>query len=139
MIRSAMQVGAVYYLVKPFGFTQLRDQLEAYRRWRGRVTTAGEADQATVDNLYSLLRGSSSTSAPRRHLAPTMQKILDVIRSADHPVGASQVAQELGVSRPTAQRYLTKLERQGFIELHLEYGATGRPIHLYRPVHNEQA
>ncbi|MCU1614463.1 MAG: response regulator, partial [Frankiales bacterium] len=32
-VRSAMRSGAVYYLVKPFGFAQLRDQLEAYRRW----------------------------------------------------------------------------------------------------------
>jgi response regulator of citrate/malate metabolism len=138
MVRSAMQVGAVYYLVKPFGFTQLRDQLEAYRRWRSRVTTAGEADQATVDSLYHLLRGSSSASAIRRYLTPTMQKILDVIRSAGQPVGASHIAQELGVSRPTVQRYLAKLERQGLIELHLEYGATGRPNHLYRPTDTNQ-
>jgi response regulator of citrate/malate metabolism len=136
-VRSAMLVGAAYYLVKPFGFAQLRDQLEAYRRWRGQLTTIGEADQATVDSLYSLLHGSSSSSAPRRRLAPTMQKVLDAIRSADDPIGASQVARELGVSRPTAQRYLTKLERHGLIELHLEYGAAGRPNHLYRPVNNE--
>jgi response regulator of citrate/malate metabolism len=137
MVRSAMQVGAVYYLVKPFGFTQLRDQLEAYRRWHNRVATVGEADQATVDSLYNLLRGSSSSSAVRRYLAPTMQKILDVIRTAPQPVGASRIAEQLGVSRPTVQRYLAKLERHGLIELHLEYGATGRPNHLYRPTPDE--
>ena len=134
VVRSAMQIGAVYFLVKPFGFAQLRDQLEAYARWRGRVTRAGEADQATVDRLYSLLRPSPSTNALRGQLGPTMQGILDLIRAADEPVGASQVAREIGVSRPTAQRHLTKLERLGFIELHLSYGAAGRPNHLYRPV-----
>ena len=132
MVRSAMQVGAVYYLVKPFGFHQLRDQLEAYRRWRNRATTEGVADQATVDSLYGLLRGSSSAGAARRYLSPTAQKILDVVQSAPQPVGASQIAEQLGASRPTVQRYLAKLERQGMIELHLEYGATGRPNHLYR-------
>jgi response regulator of citrate/malate metabolism len=132
MVRSAMQLGAVYYLVKPFGFKQLNDQLEAYRTWRHRATTAGEADQATVDSLYHLLRGSSP-AATRRHLAPTMQKILETIRDAPSPVGASHIADELGVSRPTVQRYLAKLERQGLIELHLSYGSTGRPHHLYRP------
>jgi response regulator of citrate/malate metabolism len=136
-VRSAMLVGAAYYLVKPFGFTQLRDQLEAYRRWRGQLSIAGEADQDTVDSLYSLLHGSSSSSASRRQLAPTMQKILDTIRSADNPIGASQVAQQLGMSRPTAQRYLAKLEHHGLIELHLEYGVTGRPNHRYRPVTNQ--
>ncbi|HKT01507.1 MAG TPA: response regulator [Rugosimonospora sp.] len=133
MVRSAMQVGAVYYLVKPFGFAQLRDQLEAYRRWRARLASAGEADQATVDTLYNLLRGSSSSTAVRRHLSLTTQRILDVIATAGQPVGAAHIAGQLGVSRPTVQRYLAKLERQGLIELHLEYGAAGRPNHLYRP------
>jgi response regulator of citrate/malate metabolism len=134
MVRSAMQIGAVYYLVKPFGFAQLRDQLEAYGRWRWRATTSGEADQAAVDRLYSLLRPSPSANSLRGQLGPTMQAILELIRAADEPVGASQVAQDMGFSRPTAQRHLTKLERLGFIELHLAYGSTGRPNHLYRPV-----
>lgn len=132
MIRSAMQAGAVYYLVKPFGFTQLREQLDAYRRWRERVAAAGEADQATVDQLYSLLRAPSSSSASRRRLPPTMRKVLETITAAPQPIGASQVSQLLGISRPTAQRYLTELERRGLVELHLDYGATGRPVHLYR-------
>jgi response regulator of citrate/malate metabolism len=37
----------------------------------------------------------------------------------------------LGMSRPTAQRYLTELERKGIIELHLEYGSTGGPVNSY--------
>jgi response regulator of citrate/malate metabolism len=132
VVRSAMRIGAVYYLVKPFGFGQLRDQLEAYRRWRNRVSSEGEADQATVDTLYQLLHGSSS-GAVRRQLGPTIQKILDTIRTAGEPIGAAEIAERIGVSRPTAQRYLAQLERRGLIELHLEYGATGRPNHRYRP------
>ena len=132
MVRTAMQIGAVYYLVKPFGFTQLRDQLEAYGRWRARLSTAGDADHAAVDRLYSLLRPAPANAA-RGRLGPTMQAILDLIRSADHPVGAAQVADTMGCCRPTAQRHLTKLERLGFIELQLAYGSAGRPNHLYRP------
>ena len=133
VVRSAMHIGAVYYLVKPFGFAQLRDQLEAYRRWREHLELATEADQATVDNLYSVLRGPAATAAARRRLPPTMRRILDTVRAADHALGAAEVAAQLGMSRPTAQRYLTELERRGTLELVLEYGATGRPVHLYRP------
>jgi response regulator of citrate/malate metabolism len=135
VVRSAMQIGAVYYLVKPFGFGQLRDQLEAYDRWRGRVAKQqGEADQAAVDRLYSLLHPTPSMHALRGPLGPTMRAVLDVVRAADQPAGATEVARELGVSRPTAQRHLTKLEQLGYIELRLAYGSTGRPNHLYRPV-----
>lgn len=132
MVRSAMQAGAVYYLVKPFGFTQLREQLEAYRRWRERVAATGEADQATVDQLYSLLRAPSAASVSRRRLPPTMQKVLDAINGSPQPIGASQVSRDLGISRPTAQRYLSELERRGLVELQLDYGTAGRPVHLYR-------
>jgi response regulator of citrate/malate metabolism len=138
VIRSAMQAGAAHYLVKPFGFTQLREQLEAYRRWREQVAAAGEVDQATVDHLYSL-RTPSRSGRSHRRLAPTMQKILDAVNTASQPIGASQVASELGVSRPTAQRYLTELERRGLVELQLNYGATGRPIHRYQAVGKARA
>ena len=90
-VRSAIQVGAVYYLVKPFGFAQLRSQLETYRRWREHLATVGEADQATVDNLSGLLR-TAPGPATRRRLPPTMQKILDTVRAADVPLGAPEVA-----------------------------------------------
>jgi response regulator of citrate/malate metabolism len=137
MVRSAMQAGAVYYLVKPFGFTQLREQLEAYRRWRERVAATGEADQATVDQLYSLLRAPSAASVSRRRLPPTMQKVLQAISASPQPIGASQVSRHLGISRPTAQRYLSELERRGLVELQLDYGTAGRPVHLYRdPSHD---
>jgi response regulator of citrate/malate metabolism len=135
-VRAAMSIGAMYYLVKPFGFGQLKDKLEGYRRWRGEVLSAGpgnEADQATVDALYDMLRGTRETGSKPRLLPPTMAKVLQAVRATADPVGASEIATQLGVSRPTAQRYLSELHRRGVLELDLEYGSTGRPINLYRP------
>ena len=132
-VRTAMHLGAVYYLVKPFGFAQLRDQLEAYRRWREEVAAAAEADQATVDTLYNLLRlPSTPAPTPAAQLPPTMATILEAVTAAAEPASAADIAQRLGLSRPTAQRYLTELERRRLVELNLEYGSTGRPIHRYR-------
>ena len=130
-VRTAMHLGAVYYLVKPFDLAQLRSQLEAYRLWREHASGGGEADQATVDALYNLLRGPAPAPPAGEQLPPTMQKILDAVRSARRPQGASALAQQLGVSRPTAQRYLTELHKRGAVQLHLEYGSAGRPVHLY--------
>ncbi|MFD2416672.1 response regulator [Amycolatopsis pigmentata] len=129
-VRAAMQLGAVYYLVKPFGLRQLRNQLEAYRLWRQHASGDGEADQETVDALYSLLRGPATQPG---NLPPTMRKVLEAVRSSDEPVAASTLAERLGISRPTAQRYLSELHRRGALELHLEYGNAGRPVHRYGP------
>jgi response regulator of citrate/malate metabolism len=138
-VRTAFNVGALRYLVKPFSFAQLRQQLEAYRQWRKRIDASGDADQATIDGLYDLLRAPSADSVARRQLAPTPRKILDVVRSSDEAIDAAAVAEQVGISRPTAQRYLADLERTGVVELVLTYGATGRPIHRYQVVPRERS
>lgn len=134
-VREAIGLGAVYYLVKPFGFQQLKEQLESYRTWRDQVThaaTSRQADQATVDALYNLRGANVRARTARNQLPPTMSKILKAIVDATQPLGAAEVADTLGLSRPTAQRYLTDLERRGLVALELSYGATGRPVHRYR-------
>jgi response regulator of citrate/malate metabolism len=130
-VRTAMHLGAIYYLVKPFGFAQLRDQLQAYRRWREVVDLGGQADQDRVDKLYSLLRAPSTLASSRLGLSPTMAKVLDTIRKTPAALGASDVAAQLGVSRATAQRHLAELLKRGLIELDLAYGSAGRPENLY--------
>ena len=129
-VRSAIGMGAMYYLVKPFGAHRLREQLETYRRWRSQVSAAGvEADQATVDSLYALRHPTAARVRPR--LPPTVARVLETVAGADGPRSASEVAEAVGISRPTAQRYLADLERRGLLRLELEYGATGRPVHRY--------
>jgi len=132
-VRAAIGLGAVYYLVKPFGFQQLKEQLEGYRRWRQVAAAAvtDEADQATVDSLYELRRPVPGRLA-KHQLPPTMARILEVVSGSPRALDAAGVAGELGISRPTAQRYLTELDRRGLVRLELEYGTAGRPIHRYR-------
>ncbi|MCX6500701.1 MAG: response regulator [Arthrobacter sp.] len=132
-VRAAMRGGAVYYLVKPFGFEQLQTQLESYRRWRQEVVAGTVADQAAVDQLFNLRRPPSRAGGSRR-LPPTMQKVLDAVVQAGEPTSASDIADRIGISRPTAQRYLSELERKGLLALQLAYGTTGRPVNTYLPV-----
>jgi response regulator of citrate/malate metabolism len=130
-VRAAMQLGAIYYLVKPFSFAALREQLESYRQWLQELERSREADQGTVDTLYGLLRSPAVASATRRNLPPTMARVLEIVQSSATPLGAAEVAVRLGVSRPTAQRYLAILVQKRAVDLDLAYGATGRPEHRY--------
>lgn len=129
-VRAAMQLGTVHYLVKPFNFAQLEERLIAYRDLHGRLERTAEAEQHEVDALYGLLRAP----APLRkgQSGPTMSRIRQVLEAAADDVSASQIAEEVGISRSTAQRYLAELARNGKIELRLHYGSTGRPEHRYR-------
>jgi response regulator of citrate/malate metabolism len=128
-----MQLGAFYYLVKPFTFAALREQLEAYRTWAERLGAEEEADQQVVDTLFSLRGISPRRATATRALQPTMARVLDIVTSAGAPIGASEVAEILGASRPTAQRYLASLVSKQLLDLDLSYGTTGRPEHRYLP------
>ena len=132
-VRTAMQLGSFYYLVKPFTFAALREQLEGYRAWAERIERAPEADQHVVDALYSLRGAPPRRAAATRTLQPTMARVLQIVVAAPAPIGAAEVAEILGASRPTAQRYLAGLVDKQLLDLDLTYGATGRPEHRYLP------
>ncbi|MDX6244704.1 MAG: hypothetical protein QOE76_2427, partial [Frankiales bacterium] len=131
-VRTAMQLGAVHYLVKPFGFDQLSDRLTAYRQLRDSLDSMGEASQDEVDALYSLLHPVPADSVKSNTGAPTMSMVLRLVKDSGEDVTAADVAARLGISRATAQRYLSQLVSRGQVELALRYGAAGRPAHRYR-------
>ncbi|HTZ43595.1 MAG TPA: response regulator [Jatrophihabitans sp.] len=135
-VRAAMQLGALHYLVKPFGYAALRERLESYRRLRARVADlTQEADQAEVDELFNLLRrpGVLARRPEKGHSAPTLELVRAAVASAPGDVSAAEVGELIGISRATAQRYLTYLERHGIVRMQLRYGSTGRPEHRYLP------
>lgn len=134
-IRTSMRLGAVHYLVKPFGYQVLAERLDAYRRLRSRVDRlGGTAEQADVDELFGLLHHSDTSTArpPKGHSAPTLELVREAMRRNDSDVSAAEISEQTGVSRATAQRYLNYLERTGVVTLQLRYGSTGRPEHRYR-------
>jgi response regulator of citrate/malate metabolism len=135
-VRAAMQLGAVHYLVKPFGFASLADRLGAYRVMCERTRNMAEADQEAVDALFGLLRTSHTKSLPKGQSVPTMALVRQVVTGARQDLSAAEVADQVGISRPTAQRYLAQLVQDGVLELHLRYGSTGRPEHRYRVTHS---
>ncbi|MER6984770.1 response regulator, partial [Streptomyces carpinensis] len=58
-VRATMKLGAIGYLVKPFGSADLAERLTAYRQLRDRVDALSRtttADQADVDALFSAAR-----------------------------------------------------------------------------------
>jgi response regulator of citrate/malate metabolism len=136
-VRAAMQLGATGYLVKPFGFAALAERLDGYRELRERMAAlddgGGEHGQAEVDALFSAARPVTLPAVPAKgHSAPTLSVVLAAVRGEPGDLSASQVAERTGVSRATAQRYLSYLVREGLVRLELRYGSTGRPEHRYR-------
>ncbi|NKX53166.1 response regulator [Arthrobacter mobilis] len=128
-IRKAMRRGALGYLIKPFGAGQLARKLRAYARYRRVLAEKPVLDQDTLERaLHALHPGTDSGTARAR--SATEASVLEALEPGTAQ-SASEVARRVGISRATAQRYLSALADDGAIEIQLRYGSTGRPEHRY--------
>ncbi|MGW1288800.1 response regulator [Streptomyces sp. NPDC001118] len=131
-VRAALGRGAVGYLIKPFDEQDLRDRLTAYAQFRAQLATDRALAQHQVDRALRTLHGADRADRTRRsRTTPTGKLVADTVRSLDGSTTASALAERLGISRPTAQRYLADLAADGTVRVELRYGAAGRPEHIY--------
>ena len=127
-IRRALRAGALGYLVKPFDAPELTDRLDAYQRFRNVLPEDRPADQEAIERALRILH-SGDVAVPTASRSATEQLVLAQLGDAE--VSAIDVAGKIGVSRATAQRYLSTLAARGLVEITLNYGTTGRPEHRY--------
>src|SRR4051794_27593701 len=132
-IRRALARGAINVVLKPFGADVLAERLKAFARFHTALDRAGVVDQPSVDRAMAILHEGDRVSAPmpKGRSAVTADAVAEALRRAPGPMTAAEVADATGVSRATAQRYLSDLSRAGRIELTLRYGSAGRPEHRY--------
>jgi response regulator of citrate/malate metabolism len=134
-VRAAFAAGALNYLIKPFTAEQLADRLNAYARYHAHLPVTGNAvAQEEIDRAVRLLREGDRPSAPKGRSSLTTQLVLDALRNDERARSAAEIADELGISRATAQRYLAALAQDGQVIMTLRYGASGRPEHQYEPL-----
>ncbi|MCW2877938.1 MAG: Transcriptional regulatory protein [Sphaerisporangium sp.] len=131
VVRSAVSVGVVQYLLKPFTFAVLSEKLKRYAEFRLSVGGAGEVSgQGEVDRALSTLRGTSAL--PKGMTQPTLEAVAGELRRAPGGMSAQAVGSSIGVSRVTARRYLEHLVQNGTVRRVPQYGGLGRPELLYQ-------
>jgi two-component system CitB family response regulator len=130
-VRAALQHGALHYVLKPFSFAALKEKLESYAQMRGRLDALDIADQRSVDRVYCSLRTPADVATARGTSEFTLETIQRLLTAEREDMSASEVAERVGVSRATAQRYLSHLHEAGRVNVRLRYGASGRPEHRY--------
>lgn len=132
-IRASVRQGAVNYLLKPFGFDDLRRRLERYAAQRAGLSLAAVQDQADVDRmLASATSRMTAATLPKGQSAETAALVERALRAADAGLSAAECADQVGISRVSARRYLEHLNDTGRAEISLRYQAAGRPERRYR-------
>jgi len=145
-VRGAMAGGVLHYLVKPFTSQALNERLDEYlflRRELAAGGAAGPLDQDSIDRLVAPSRRAAATDPVAGSLAdaparlpkglsrPTLDAVIEALKSTPEDVSAAGMALRLGLSRVSARRYLEYLVIHGFARLTPRYGAAGRPENRY--------
>lgn len=129
-VRAAAANGAAHYLVKPFEYDDLRARLEAFRVAHLALGESGVAAQSDIDALFVPTVSSSRHAAlPKGLSEPTAAAVLAALSAAGE-ISAAACADELGLSRVTARRYLEHFVATGRAGVRLRYGS-GRPERIY--------
>jgi response regulator of citrate/malate metabolism len=133
VVRSAVSLGIVQYLIKPFAFSAFAEKLAAYRDYHARVGSAVVTDQQEVDASFAALRTTSGADLPKGLTRETLDRVRAAVRHAPAgAVSAAELAAALDLSRVTARRYLEHLADTGVVERSARYGTPGRPEVEYR-------
>ena len=128
-VRGAVRQGVVNYLLKPFGFEDLRARLQEYERRRASVPDQ-VTSQADVDRVLAPARPSVNR-LPKGLSQETTDLVTTALRNTPENLSAAECAELVGISRVSARRYLEFLTTQGQAEVTLRYGTTGRPERRY--------
>ena len=133
VVRSAVSLGVVQYVLKPFVFATLRERLLAYRAYREQVQGADQVGtQAEVDQVIGGLRASAETPLPKGMSEELLSRVSRALREAVEGISASELCDTVGVSRVTARRYAEFLCESRLAVRRSRYAGPGRPEVEYR-------
>ena len=133
MVRAAVSLGVVQYLIKPFRFRTFAERLESYRDYRQHLADSGGlATQHDVDATFASLRSSEPVALEKEISRETLDSVLRELRRADGGLSATELSSLLPLSRVTARRYLEHLADSEPVTRQARYGTPGRPEIEYR-------
>lgn len=149
-ISTAMQLGVVDYLIKPFTFKRFKKSLNDYKRLYHKL----HYDQGLNQDDIDLLMGKNISNTKNSDQPPekesyirelpkglnksTLNRIKKFIKRSDLKKFTTKgLAAEIGLSRVTVQRYLKYLSLNNELKVIKEYGSVGRPKHYYQLIIEE--
>ena len=134
---AGLDSGANDYLVKPFSNARFNQALESFIARQEVFNDSASFDQKMIDDLINVA-GAGASKAESKELPKGIQEItLNRVReymkvNSARELTNEEIADDIGVSRVTARRYMTYLLEQREINGRMNYDTGGRPSMLYR-------
>lgn len=132
-IQEAFRYGAMDYLIKPFTFERFKEALLQYKERQEDFQTADFIEQDDLDKYIFATKEETHLELEKGLNRFTYKTIWEaLILSDSDSYTADELAEILGIARVTVRRYLEYMDKEGKLELFIEYGKVGRPQHKYR-------
>ena len=133
VVRSAVSLGIVQYLIKPFTYPTFAEKMRSYLAFRTSFDDAtGLTTQSDVDHTMAALRPVSRPQLDKGLSQETLDNVIAALRAGSTGISAAELADARQMSRVTARRYLEHLVELGTAVREPRYGAPGRPELEYR-------
>ena len=129
-VRAVAAAGAAHYLVKPFEYDDLAARLDSFRTTRLALTGVDRAGQDDIDAFFAP-PGRGREVLPKGLSTETAEAVLATL-AGGREVSATECADEVGLSRVSARRYLEHFVARDQAVVRLKYGGSGRPERRYR-------
>lgn len=132
-VRTALQHGAIDYLIKPFTFERFQEALLQYAQKHQIMKSNEHINQETIDALLLKpdKKQASMVNLPKGLTEETLSTIVQQIFQQQDAFSAADLATETGISRVSIRKYLNYLVENNMLHVDVLYQETGRPLNLY--------
>ncbi len=137
-VEESFRYGAVDYLVKPFMFSRFKEALLQFKSRKNSFENFDSMEQKNIDKYTikekkRVMEYDVNIGDIKGFNQYTYEKVIVGISDMkDNPFTSEEIANNIGVSRITARRYLDYLEKEKKLVVDMEYGKVGRPKNKYR-------
>ncbi|MBQ8358138.1 MAG: response regulator [Clostridia bacterium] len=132
-LETALHLGIVDYLVKPFTFDRFRMALDKFIAQTDALKDLRTLNQKNIDFIIDNARKKSEEIYPKGIQEKTLHLILGYLnKHRDYMLTGDAIAEETGLTGVTVRRYLNYLVESGKVVGEMNYGTGGRPCMLYR-------
>jgi len=130
-IQSALRLGVIDYIVKPFTFKRFRTALITYQE-RVRLLSSSEIlDQKQLDHRLFAKNFEKSDQLPKGIEADTLKNIRNMLVNYTSDFAMSDLVSSSTLSRISLKKYIDYLEELGELESYLTHLSVGRPVRIY--------
>jgi len=130
-IKTALRLGAVDYLIKPFQFERFIAALKKYQTEYEFIKSQQKISQDQLDEQLLFQKKSTSLKLPKGVTQETLQRVVNEILVIKDGFTTIQMSNVLGISRVSIRKYLQFLVDIELLSVDLNYQTTGRPVQLY--------